>query len=266
VPLAPVGFNLIEAPPHVSPFSFRSCVPPAVGWVLAPRPSPRPKPPNQLLPPGFSAMLPQRLTLDFRGFPSRESVHLLVVLPTVQGRSSSRFTGPRTSLQEQPTAGLPFWPDRRSNSYSRSCHRFFASGLGNSAFGALPWTSSVGCLWPKPETDSAECPLGIANPLEESQAHSCHSWILQLPSLCDMARSRPRPKPVSWSVRHAELLRTRYPSFLRTTASLPQPGPLVRAARHGSDRSRNQSWQLNTTGPLTSASRSPLPVPDGFRG
>jgi hypothetical protein len=165
VPLAPVGFNLIEAPPHVSPFSFRSCVPPAVGWVLAPRPSPRPKPPNQLLPPGFSAMLPQRLTLDFRGFPSRESVHLLVVLPTVQGRSSSRFTGPRTSLQEQPTAGLPFWPDRRSNSYSRSCHRFFASGPGNSASGALPWTSSVGCLWPKPENTLRRVSAGNSEPL-----------------------------------------------------------------------------------------------------
>lgn len=91
MPLAPLGFNLLEVSPHVSPFSFRSCVPHAVGRVLAPRPSPRPKPPNQSLPRGFSAALPQRLTLGFRDFPSCESVRLLVVLPTVQGRSSSRF-------------------------------------------------------------------------------------------------------------------------------------------------------------------------------
>jgi hypothetical protein len=107
MPLAPLGLNLLEAPPHANPSSSRSWFPPAVGWVLALRPSPRPKPPNQLLPLGFSAMLPQRLTLDFRGFPSRESVHLLVVLPTVQGRSSSRFSYPRTYLRKQPMAGSP---------------------------------------------------------------------------------------------------------------------------------------------------------------
>jgi hypothetical protein len=112
MPLAPLGFNLLEAPPRVSPYSFRSCVPPAVGWVLAPRPSPRPKPSNQLLPLGFSASLPQRHTPDFRDFPSRESVLLLVVLPTVQGRSSSRFSCPRTSLRKLPMAGSPLGPIR----------------------------------------------------------------------------------------------------------------------------------------------------------
>jgi hypothetical protein len=110
MPLAPLGFNLLEAPPHVSPCSSRSCVPPAVRWVLAPRPSPRPKPRNQLLPLGFSALLLQRHTPDFRDFPSRESVHLLVVLPTVQGRSSSRFSYPRTYLRKQPMAGSPPGP------------------------------------------------------------------------------------------------------------------------------------------------------------
>lgn len=106
MPLAPLGFNLLEASPHVSPFSFRSCVPHAVGRVLAPRPGPRPKPPNQLLPLGFSAVLPQRLTLDFRDFPSRESVRLLVVLPTVQGRSSSRFLA-HELLHGIPLPGSP---------------------------------------------------------------------------------------------------------------------------------------------------------------
>lgn len=91
MPLAPLGLDLLEVPPHANPFSSRSWFPPAVGWVLAPRPSPRPKPPNQLLPPGFSATLSQRRTPDFRDFPSRESVRPLVVLPTVRGRSSSRF-------------------------------------------------------------------------------------------------------------------------------------------------------------------------------
>lgn len=110
MPLAPLGFTLLEVPPHVNPFSFRSCFLLAVGWVLAPRPVLGPKPPNQLLPLGFSAMLTQRLTLGFRDFPSRESVHLLVVLSTVQGRSSSRFFRPRTSLHGFPLRGSPLGP------------------------------------------------------------------------------------------------------------------------------------------------------------
>lgn len=55
-------------------------------------------------------MLTQRLTLGFRDFPSRESVHLVVVLSTVQGRSSSRFFRPRTSLHGFPRRGSPLGP------------------------------------------------------------------------------------------------------------------------------------------------------------
>lgn len=111
MPLAPLGLNLLEAPPHANPSSSRSCFPPAVGWVLAPRPSPRPKPLNQLLPLGFSAVLPQRRTPDSRDFPSRESVRLLVVLPTVQGRSSSRFPYTHEHPSEGP-AGSTLGPGR----------------------------------------------------------------------------------------------------------------------------------------------------------
>jgi hypothetical protein len=79
-----------------------------------------------------------------------------------------------------------------------------------------------------------------------------------------MAKSQPWPKPGSWFQCHAELLRTRRPFFLRRTASLPQPGPLVAVAYRGSNRSQNHSWQPNTNGRLTSTSQTPLPVLDGF--
>lgn len=106
---------------------------------------------------------------------------------------------------------------------------------------------------------------GMAHPLEESQAHCCHWWILQLPFPHDAARSQPWPKPRSWSGYHAVLLPTCRLSFLRKTARSWQPDPVVRAACPGSDRSRNQSWQWNTTVPLTETSRRPLPVPNGWR-
>lgn len=110
----------------------------------------------------------------------------------------------------------------------------------------------------------AESLSGIGNLLEESQAHSCHSWILQLPFPHHVGRSEPWPKPGSWSVCHAVLLPTCRLSFLRKTARSSQPGPVVRAACLGSNRSRNPSWQWNTTGPLTQTSRRPLPVPTGW--
>lgn len=43
-------------------------------------------------------------------------------------------------------------------------------GLGNSAFRALPWTSSVGCLWPKPNGDRRGVSIGKNRPLKEGQA------------------------------------------------------------------------------------------------
>jgi len=110
MPLTSLGFNLLEASPHVNPCSSRSCAPLVVGVGLAPRPSPRPKPSNQLLSPDFSVRLPQHHAPDCRDFPSRESVLLLMVLPTVQSRSSFRFSRPQAILPKQPITRRPLGP------------------------------------------------------------------------------------------------------------------------------------------------------------
>jgi hypothetical protein len=79
--------------PHTNPCSSRSRSPPAVGWICHPllpwsstRSAGHPK-------------VPTTPHLDFRGFSCCESVHLLVVLPTAQGRSSRVCSPLRNSPQ-----------------------------------------------------------------------------------------------------------------------------------------------------------------------
>jgi len=72
----------------VNPCSSRSRSPLAVGLTVARRLCPRPESTNSLLQVGFSTFHSQKSTRDYRGFPSPESVHLLAVLPVVQGRAS----------------------------------------------------------------------------------------------------------------------------------------------------------------------------------